>query len=69
MTMEILCTDLRDVWIKSVGVTFKNVFSRNGPHGGAITGLAGKFGAEVRPWYPGSVCGTFGSDRTSDTGD
>ena len=43
--------------------------SRNRPHGGAITGVAGKCGAEVRPWYPGSVCGKFGSDRTSGAGD
>ena len=40
-----------------------------GTQASAITGLAGKFGAEVRPWYPGSVCGKFGSDRTSGAGD
>ena len=69
MTIEILRTDLHDVWIKSVGVRTKNVFSRNRPHGGAITGLSGKFGAEVRPWHPGSVCAEFHTSQGNGAGD
>ena len=41
----------------------------NRPHGGAITGLSGKFGAEVHCWHPRSVCAQFRSDRTSGAGD
>ena len=37
------------------------------PHGGAIAGLSGKFGAEVHCWHPRNVCAQFGSDRTSGT--
>ena len=39
------------------------------PHGGAITALSGKFGAEVHCWHPRNVCAQFGSDRTSGTRD
>ena len=39
------------------------------PHGGAITALYGKFGAEVHCWHPRNVCAQFRSDRTSGTGD
>ena len=39
------------------------------PHGGAITGLSGRFGAEVHHWHPRSVSAQFRSLRTSGTGD
>ena len=69
MTIEILCADLRDVWAKFVGVTERNVFCKNRPHGGAILGLSRKCGAEVHCWHPRSVCAQFRSNRTSGAGD
>ena len=69
MTIEILCADLRDVWAKFVGVMEINVFFKNRPHGGAITGLSVKFGAEVHCWHPRNECAQFRTDRTSGTGD
>ena len=69
MTIEILCADLRDVWANFVGVTERNVFCKNRPHGGAIPGLSRKFGSEVHCWHPRSVCAQFRSDRTSGAGD
>ena len=36
--IEILCTNLHDVWTKSIGVIAKNVLCKNRPAGGAITG-------------------------------
>ena len=61
MTMEIVYTELRDVWMKCVGlrVINRNVFCPNRPHGGAITGRCGIFRAEVRRWHPGSVCAVW----------
>ena len=47
MTIEILCNNLQDFWTESGAVTYKNVFSKSRPPGGAITGHSGKFGAEV----------------------
>ena len=38
MTTVILCTNLRGIWTKSVGVPSKNVFCKNLPPGGAMTG-------------------------------
>ena len=69
MTVEILSTDLRDFWTKSVGVVYRNVFCKHRPHGGARTGPFEKCGAEVLNWHPGSVCAHFGSDRANGAGD
>ena len=69
MTIEILCTDLRDFGTKSVGVLSKNVFCTNRPPGGAITGPCEKFGAEVLLWYPGNVCAQFGCEQANGAGD
>ena len=69
MTVEILSTDLRDFWTKSVGVLSKNMFCKYRPHGGARTGPCEKCGAEVQKWHPGSVCAQFGSDRANGAGD
>ena len=38
MTIEILCTDLRDVWIKSEGVLYIFLFYIDWPPGGAMKG-------------------------------
>ena len=38
MSVDILCSDLRDFRGKSVGVVSKNVFCKNLPHGGARRG-------------------------------
>ena len=38
MTLEILCTALRDFRAKSVGAVSKNVSCKNRPHGGARRG-------------------------------
>ena len=38
MTLEILCTDLRDFRTKSVGAVSKNVFYKKRPDGGARGG-------------------------------
>ena len=38
MTIEILCTDLHDFWIKSQGIIGKIVFYISWPPGGAIKG-------------------------------
>ena len=38
MTLEILCTDLRDFRAKSVGAVSKNVFYKKRPDGGARGG-------------------------------
>ena len=54
MTIEILCTDLRDFWIKSEGVISKNVFYISRPPGGAIKGRCEKCRAKVFPWPLGS---------------
>ena len=64
-----MCADLRDVWAKFVGVTERNVFCKNRPHGGARPGLSRKFEAEVHCWHPRSVCAKFRSNRTSGAGD
>ena len=69
MTIEILCADLCDIWAKFVGVTERNVFCKNRPHGGAIPGLSRKCGSEVHCWHPRSVCAQFHSNRTSGPGD
>ena len=69
MTVEILSTDLRDFWTKSVGVLYKNVFCKYRPHGGARAGPCEKCGAEVQKWHPGSVCAQFGSNRANGAGD
>ena len=45
------------------------MFCKNRPHGGAITGLSRKCGAEVHCCHPRSVCAQFRSDRTSGAGD
>ena len=55
MTIEILCGDLRDIRAKFVGVTERNVFCKNLPHGGAIPGLSRKCGSEVHCGIQG-VC-------------
>ena len=40
MTIDILCTDLRDVWAKYVGaINVKKMFCKDRPHGGTITDL------------------------------
>ena len=39
------------------------------PHGGAITALSGKFGAEVYCWHPRNVRAQSRRDRTSGSGD
>ena len=44
MTVEILCTALCDVRAKSEGAVSKNVFYKNGPHGGARRGPCEKCG-------------------------
>ena len=69
MSVEILSTDLRDFWTKSVGVLSKNGVFKYWPHGGARTGPCVKCGAEVQKWHPGSVCAQFGSDRPNGAGD
>ena len=38
MSVDILCTDLRDFRAKIVGAVSKNVFCKNRPHGGARRG-------------------------------
>ena len=69
MSVEILPTDLRDFWTKSVGVLSKNVFCKYWPHGGARTGPCEKCGAEVLKWHPESVCAKYGRDRANGAGD
>ena len=69
MTIEILCTDLRDFWINSEGVISKRLFYISRPTGGAIKGPCEKCGAEVLKWHPGSVCAKFGRDRANCAGD
>ena len=69
MTTEILCADLRDIWAEFVGVTERNLFCKNRPHGGAIPDLSRKCGSEVHCWHPRSVCAEFHSNRTSGAGD
>ena len=49
MTIEILCTDLRDFCIKSQGVISKNVFYISWTKGGAIKGWCEKCRAKVYP--------------------
>ena len=38
MSVDILCSDLRDFRAKIVGAVSKNVFCKNRPHGGARRG-------------------------------
>ena len=42
MTLEMLCTALRDFRAKSVGAVTINVFFKNQPHGGARIGPCDK---------------------------
>ena len=65
MTIEILCTDLRDFWIKSQGVISKNVFYISRPKGGAIKGWCEKCRAKVYPQPLGSALTKFETDRWS----
>ena len=65
MTLEILCTDLHEFWIKSVGVMLEKKKRRKWPHGGATTGLCEKCRAEVLNWRPWSVCVECGCDRAN----
>ena len=69
MTIDILCTDLCDVWAKYVGTMYKNMFCKHRPHGGAITGLSLKFQVEVHCWHSKSICTQFRSNWNSGIGD
>ena len=65
MTIERLCSDLRDFWTESEGVRAKNVFYKTQPPGGALKGICEKCRAKVFPWPLGSVRAKFDSDRCS----
>ena len=69
MSVEILCTALRDFRAKSVGAVSKNVFCKNRPDGGARRGACEESGAEVVICHPRSVCAKFGIDRANGGGD
>ena len=42
ITIEIMCTDLCEIWIKSEGVTSNNVRGISRPPGGAVKGRCEK---------------------------
>ena len=65
MTIEIMCTDWCEIWIKFEAVTSNNVFGISRPPGGAATGLCEKCGAEVQNCHAGSVCAKLERDRTN----
>ena len=67
MSVDILCTDLRDFRANIVGAVSKNVFCKNRPHGSAIE--EGLVRNEVVVWQPRSVCAKFGMDRGNDDRD
>ena len=50
VTIEVMCTDLCDIFIKSEGVISKNVFYIGRPPGGAMKGRCEKCRAKVFPW-------------------
>ena len=56
MTLEILCTDLRDFRAKSVGAVSKNVFYQKRPDGGARGGPCEKSGCDLAPKECVCVC-------------
>ena len=58
MTIERLCTDLRDFWIKSEGVISKGLFYISRPPGGALKGRCEKCRAKVI-----GVIGVIGKNR------
>ena len=68
MTLEILCSALRDCRAKSVGAVSKNVFRKNRPDGVARRGPCKKW-VEVVICHPRSVCAKFGMDRGNGAGD
>ena len=65
MTIEIMCTNFREIWIKCEGLIAKNVFYISGPPGGAIKGKYEKCGAKVFPWPLGNVHRKFYTNRWS----
>ena len=65
MTVEILCTDLHDFWIKSQGIIGKNVFYISRPPGGAIKVRYEKSRAKVFPWPLGSAHTKLYTDQWS----
>ena len=67
--IEILCTDLRDLWTKIGGVQSKNVFWTNPAVGGAVTGPSDEKRSEVRLLHLGSVRAKVGCNRTDSAGD
>ena len=69
MTLEILCTNVRDFRAKSVGAVSKNVFCKNRPYGGARGGPGEKAGLEVVICHPRSVCAKFSIDKGNGCGD
>ena len=58
MTIEIMCTDLCAIWMKSEGVTSKNMFYISRPPGGALKGRCEKCRAKVI-----GVIGVIGKNR------
>ena len=62
-----MCTDLRDILIKSEDVITKNVFYIGRPPGGAKKGTCEKCRAKVFPWHLRSTHTKFDTDRCSST--
>ena len=59
LAIEILHTDLRDLWTRIAGALSKNVFWTNPPVGGAVTGPSDKKGPEVLLRQLGSLRAKF----------
>ena len=68
MTLEIMCTDLRDFRTKSVGAASKNCFAKIGLMVALEEGHV-RNQVEVVVWHVRSVCAKFGMDRGSGSGD
>ena len=65
LSVKILCTNLRDIWIKCKRVMSKKVFYISRPPGGAVRSWCEKCRGKVSRWPLGSVHTKFDAERCS----